>query len=204
MWYNFISFILTMKKFWTLSLLWLVLIVWSLAWCWNNQTDTEWDIIIEDASWNREAVINYNDTLVDLASKCITLENNIWDAYDSESSSVEDIQSSIKNTIDECASVWESIKELGDREGDSSLKDWVITIIEKEIAYYSKFSELLPYLQKEDLTEDEKWIYDTIFNEVETLDRELSEASQNLTLIQEDFSKKHGYKLEDEPEVIEE
>ena len=29
-------------------------------------------------------------------------------------------------------------------------------IIDKEIAYYSKFSEILPYLEKEELTEDEK------------------------------------------------
>ncbi len=192
-----------MKKFWTLSLLWLILIIWSLAWCWNKetnkQTNTEtWDITIENNVWKTNDVINYNDTLVELASNCITLEDNIRNTYDSESSSVEDIQSTIKNTINECTNVWESIKKLGDREWDSSLKDWVITIIEKEIAYYSKFSELLPYLEKEELTEDEKWTYDKIFNEVEELDKELSEASQNLTLIQEEFSKNHWYKLEDE------
>lgn len=186
-----------MKKFWILSLLWVILVFWTLAWCWNKQTDTDtWDIVIEEVNWDTDAIINYNDTLVELASKCVMSEDNIRDAYDS-TSSVEDIQSSITNIINECNNVWESIKNLGDWEWDSSLKDWVLLVIEKEIAYYSKFNGLLPYLQKEKLTEDEKWIYDKIFAEVETLDKELSEASQNLTVIQEDFSNKYGYKLED-------
>lgn len=201
---HFIYFIQTMKKFWVLSLLWVILIFWTLAWCWNKQENTDTsDVVVEDISWKSEAIINYNDTLVDLASKCINLENNIWDTYDDESSSIDDIQSAINGTIDNCTSVWESIKELWDWEWDSSLKDWVIAIIEKEIAFYSKFNELLPYLQKEELTEDEKWVYDKIFTEVETLDKELSDASQNLTLIQEDFSKKYWYKLETEEGNVE-
>ncbi len=195
---HFIYFIQTMKKFWVLSLLWVILIFWTLAWCWNKQENTDTsDVVIEDISWETDAIINYNDTLVELASKCVMSEDNIRDAYDSESS-LEDIQSSISDIINECTNVWESIKNLGDWEWDSSLKDWVIAVIEKEIAYYSKFSEVLPYLQKEELTEDEKWIYDKIFAEVEVLDKELSEASQNLTAIQEEFSKNHWYKLEDE------
>jgi len=195
---HFIYFIQTMKKFWVLSLLCVTLIFWTLAWCWNKQENTDTsDVVIEDISWETDAIINYNDTLVELASKCVMSEDNIRDAYDSESS-LEDIQSSISDIINECTNVWESIKNLGDWEWDSSLKDWVIAVIEKEIAYYSKFSEVLPYLQKEELTEDEKWIYDKIFAEVEVLDKELSEASQNLTAIQEEFSKNHWYKLEDE------
>lgn len=190
-----------MKKFWILSLLWAILIFWTLGWCWK-QTNTENDSSNLNAENTSEAVISYNDTLVDLASKCIGLEDNIRDAYDN-ASSIEDIQQAINNTIEECTDVWKSIKDLGDREWDSSLKDWVVTIIEKEIAFYSKFNELLPYLEKEELTEDEKWTYDKIFTEVESLDQELSEASQNLTQIQEEFSNKHGYKLEGEQENIE-
>lgn len=189
---------LTMKKFWILYLLWTILIFWTLAWCGNKETNTDnWDFVVEDITWESDAVINYNDTLVDLASRCIMSEDNIRDTYDNASSSIEDIKSAINDTIDECTSIWEDIKKLGDWEWDSSLKDWVIAIIEKEIAYYSKFNELLPYLQKEELTNDEKSAYDKIFAEVEALDEELSDASQNLTTIQEDFSNKHGYKLED-------
>lgn len=201
----FYIFIPTMKKFWILSLLWIILIFWTLAWCWkqSNNENSSWDVATNDVAWKVNTVINYNDALVNLASRCINLEDNIWDTYDDASSSIEDIQQTINDTINECTDAWKSIKELGDWEWDSSLKDWVMTIIEKEVAFYSKFNELLPYIQKEELTENEKWTYDQIFTELENLDRELSDASQNLTLIQEDFSNRHGYKLEDEEQNIE-
>jgi hypothetical protein len=200
----FYIFIPTMKKFWILSLLWVILIFWTLAWCWKqSNTENGSDVVTENIAWETNAVINYNDALVNLASRCINLENDIWSTYDDASSSIEDIQETINNTIDECTNAWKSIKELGDWEWDSSLKDWVITIIEKEIAFYSKFNELLPYIEKQELTEDEKWTYDQIFTDLENLDRELSDASQNLTLIQEEFSNKHGYKLEEDEQNAE-
>ena len=201
----FYIFIPTMKKFWILSLLWVILIFWTLAWCWkqSNTENGSSDVTTEDVTWKVDDVINYNDALVNLASRCINLEDNIWDTYDDASSSIEDIQQTINNTLDECTDAGKSINELGDWEWDSSLKDWVITIIEKEIAFYSKFNELLPYIEKEELTEDEKWTYDQIFTDLENLDKELSVASQNLTSIQEDFSNKHGYRLEDDEQNVE-
>ena len=78
-----------MKKFWLLAL-WAILIIWTLAGCDKGKTDTDnsWDFIIEDISWENEAVINYNDTLVDLASKCIIAEDAIWELYDYTSASI--------------------------------------------------------------------------------------------------------------------
>lgn len=184
-----------MKKFRLLALLWVVLIAWSLAGCWSDKANT-WDLIIEDVTWENDAVINYNDTLVDLASQCIVSEDGIWNTYDNEDSTTEDIIKAINTTISQCTNAWEQISDLWDWEWDSSLKDWVLDIIEKEINYYSKFSELLPYLEKEELTEEEKSSYDAIYSEIEILDKELSDANENLMTVQEKFASNHGFELE--------
>ena len=193
-----------MKNFRLLTLLWIVLFAWTLAGCWSNKevnndnTNNTWDFIIEDITWENDAVINYNDSLVDFASQCVISEDIIRNTYDEETSTTEDVQAAINNTITECTNAKENINKLWEWENDSSLKDWVIAIIDKEIEYYSKFNELLPYLEKEELTEDEKWIYDSIFAEVQSLDEELSQANENLITIQEEFAKNHGFELESE------
>lgn len=185
-----------MKKIRLLALLWIILISGTLAWCWWDKENNNGDFIIEDITWENEGAINYNDTLVDLTSQCIELENSIWNTYDDNESTSEDIIAAINNTVNECANVNEKINELWDREWDSSLKDAVAMIIEKEIAYYIKFSELLPYLDKEELTDEEKESYNTIYSELETLDEELTNANENLSSIQENFAKNHGFELE--------
>ncbi len=191
-----------MKKIRLLSLLWIILFAGTLAGCWGNKevnsNDTwndEWNLVIEDTTSETDAVINYNDKLVDLASQCIISENNIWSSYDNESP-IEDVQAAINNTVNECSTAKENVNKLWDWEWDSSLREWVVAIIDKEIAYYSKFSEILPYLEKEELTEDEKWIYDTIFAEIQTLDGELSQANENLINVQEQFALNHWFELE--------
>ena len=149
-----------MKKIRLLSLLWIVLIAGTLAGCWNNEQQTtsndSWDFIIEDISWENDAVINYNDELVDMASNCIISEDNIRNTYDDENASIEDIKSAIDSTINVCTEAGKNIETLWDWEWDSSLKDWVLNIIEKYIAYYTKFSEILPYEAQEEVTEEQK------------------------------------------------
>ena len=193
-----------MKKISFLALLWVIVIFGTLAGCGDNkQVNTDeingtWDFIIEDVTWEADAVVSYNDKLVDLASSCMVSEDAIWNIYDDETSSIEQIQAAISDTVSVCSSVKEQINDLWDWEWDGNLKDGVLTIIEKEIAYYVKFSELLPYLEKEELSEEEKTIYDSLFAEVESIDKELLEANDNLVSIQEQFAKDHWYELESE------
>lgn len=195
-------------KFW--SLLWVIVIFGTLAGCWNkndveNVNENEnWDFVIEDISTENNAAIDYNDNLVDLASACIMSEESIWDTYSDESASVETVTLAINKTVDECSSAMDAIKELGDFEWDSSLKDWVLNIIGKDIAYYSKFNEILPYIAKEQLTEEENTAYEGLLAEIDVLDRELTEANANLITIQEQFAKNHGYELESADANIEE
>lgn len=195
-------------KFW--SLLWVIVIFGTLAGCWNkndveNVNENEnWDFVIEDISTENNAAIDYNDNLVDLASACIMSEESIWDTYSDESASVETVTLAINKTVDECSSAMDAIKELGDFEWDSSLKDWVLNIIGKDIAYYSKFNEILPYIAKEQLTEEENTAYEGLLAEIDVLDRELTEANANLITVQEQFAKNHGYELESADANIEE
>ena len=189
-----------MKKIRLLSLLWIVLIAGTLAGCWNNEQQTtsndSWDFIIEDISWENDAVINYNDELVDMASNCIISEDNIRNTYDDENASIEDIKSAIDSTINVCTEAGKNIEALWDWEWDSSLKEWVLNIIEKYIAYYTKFSEILPYVAQEEVTEEQNEAYQSLLAEIEALDNELSEANNNLITIQEQFASNHWFELE--------
>ncbi len=189
-----------MKKIRLLGLLWIVLIAGTLAGCWNNEQQTtsndSWDFVIEDISWENDAVINYNDELVDMASNCIISEDNIRNTYDDENASIEDIKSAIDSTINVCTEAGKNIEALWDWEWDSSLKEWVLNIIEKYIAYYTKFSEILPYVAQEEVTEEQNEAYQSLLAEIEALDNELSEANNNLITIQEQFASNHWFELE--------
>ena len=189
-----------MKKLNYFALLWIALFAGSLAWCSNdvdvNNPDAS-DIIIEDSLIDNDPVVEYNDNLVDFAYSYIASESNIWDRFDSEDSSLESIQSAIDDTISECTSAIENISALWDWEWDSSLKDAAILTLEKDIAYFSKLSELLPYTEKEDLTDEENDAYERIFNEIEALDAELLEANENLAAVQEVFAENHWFELDD-------
>lgn len=188
-----------MKKFKILAILWVVLVAGTLAGCQKNNNN--WDIIIEDITTN-DAVINYNDNLVDLASQCIVSEDAVWTAYNDESASADDIQNAITNTLNECNSAIDSIQNLWWREWDTSLQEWVLVILRKDLEYYAKLSELVPYLWTEDqLTEEQAAAYDTIVDEIERIDSELNEANNNLISIQEQFAINHGYELEEQADV---
>lgn len=186
-----------MKKIRLLTLLWVILFAGTLAGCWNSgQSDNNsWDVVVEDVTWEVDEVINYNDKLVELASQCIISENDVLSVYDN-SSSIEEVQEAINNTIAKCTNIGEEINKLWDWKWDSLLKNWVLDVIEKEIAYYTKFSEIIPYMGKEEVSEEEKVKYESLLSEIESLDEELNESNNNLMSIQEQFAKKYGYELE--------
>lgn len=192
-----------MKNLKLLALLWFLLISWTLIGCTSNKPEvteentSTGDFIIEDITDQYNAAIDYNDKLVDLAAACINSENDIWTAYDDENSSTNDVQTAISSTLNECNAIIEQINTLGDREWDSSLKDGVIAIIEKDINYYSKFSELLPYLELENPTDEEAEASAAILNELDALDAELNEANANLVTLQAEFAANHWYELEE-------
>ena len=187
-----------MKKIRLLTLLWVVVLAWTLTWCWGNkntntETNNQWDLIIEDVTPQYDAVIGYNDTLVEIASQCIISENDIPTDYED---GIENVKAAINNTLTQCQSSIDQISALGDWEGDSSLKDWIIKILELDISYFTKFSELLPYLTSEELPEADAEKYNTLVEEINALDQEMEAANNELISIQETFAANHGYELQ--------
>lgn len=186
-----------MKKIRLLTLLWTAVLAWTLAWCWwNNNTNTETnnqDLIIEDVTTQYDAVINYNDSLVEIASQCIISENDIPTDYQNWT---DNVQAAINNVLTQCQSSIDQINELGDWEWDSSLKDWIVKILELDIQYFSKFSELLPYLTNDEVSEEDASKYETLVEEINALDQEMETANNELIEIQETFATNHGYELQ--------
>ena len=186
-----------MKNVKLLALLWVVVVAWTLTWCGNKNANLwvndGWDLIIEDNTPAYDAVIDYNDSLVDIASQCIISENNIPTDYEN---GLDSIQTAINNTLTQCQSSIDQINALGDWEWDSSLREWIVNILELDIAYFSKFSELLPYLSSEELPEEDADKYNTLVNEINAIDQVMEAANNNLILIQEEFATNHGYELQ--------
>jgi hypothetical protein len=65
-----------------------------------------------------------------------------------------------------------------------------------DIAYFSKFSELLPYLASEELPEADADKYNTLVDEINAIDQEMEAANNDLILTQETFAANHGYELQ--------
>jgi len=199
-----------MKKLWLLAL-WATLILWTLAGCWgnkevnntNNVNTNTWST--EEFISEKSEVVQYNDKIINLSKKCAESEDLIWtlyDAYSEDNTSfkVEDIQNAINSTIKLCSDNLQEVNNAWDWEWDSSLKDWSVEFLSREIEYYQKFSELLPYLTKWDLTEDEKAIHDSLLTEIQSIEERLWKATKDLTPIQRQFAKKYDFELENDIE----
>ena len=191
-----------MKKIRLLTLLWVVVLAWTLAWCWGNkntntETNNQWDLIIEDTTAAYDAVIDYNDSLVEIASQCIISENEIPTDYED---GLDNIKAAINNVLAQCQSSIDQINALWDWEGDSSLREWIVKILELDISYFWKFNELLPYLTSDELSEEDANRYETLVEEINALDQEMEAANNELVEIQTQFAQNHWYQLEEPTE----
>ena len=187
-----------MKKIRLLSLLWIALLSSTLVACspFSKEETNNGDIIIEDIDNNW--VINYNNTLVDLAIQCIENEETIRTIYNSYMSwSTEELSSAINSAISTCNTVIDQINTLWDREWDSSMKNGVLVLIEKYITYYEKISKTLPFLENaENISDEEETQYKAIIDEIKAIDNEIEKANNNIASIQETFAETHNYDLE--------
>ena len=187
-----------MKKIRVLTLLWVVVLAGTLVWCGGNkntntETDNQWDFIIEDTTGTYDAVIAYNDTLVEIASQCIISENDIPTDYEDW---LDNIKVAINNVLAQCQSSIDQINALWDWEWDSSLREWIVKVLSLDISYFSKFNELLPYLTSDELSEEDASKYETLVNEINAIDQEMQSANNDLIAIQESFAANHGYELQ--------
>ena len=75
----------------------------------------------------------------------------------------------------------------------------MITLLQKDIEYYEKLGETVPYLTipEDELTEEQAELYSDIISEIDVINQELEIANANLVAIQDQFAVDHGYELED-------
>lgn len=203
-----------MKNLKLLTLLWIILITWTLAGCFrNNDSDKEdQNNGIENTAKGNDPLSIYYNSLMDIAAKCLDSEQEISDTYNNPSSSIIDVQFAISKTLNLCLDASEEIQTQEDREGDSSLNKWILNVLEKTVDYYSKFSEFISYEENntieessteeiEDLTEEAEDItqenasYINISNELNVLKEELDIATKELAAIQEEFANVHWLTL---------
>ena len=184
-----------MKNFRIITLSLGILGICILSGCFSKKTDNN-DFIIEDVTDKYEAVSNYNDTLRELTSECINSQSEILNLYADENESINNIQSAIDNSLNTCQNALNQINTLGDWEWDSSLKDWIVTIINIYMEYYTKFSDFLPYSKIDNPTQEESEAVEEIINELNAIENRLWEANEKLAEIQENFANEHWYTLE--------
>ena len=171
----------------------------------NNTKKQDYTNVVNTSNQTYDDVIEYNDALVDFATSCVYSENEVRDRFDAYSgaslddlkTALDDLMVALNDTIQSCSNARDEIIALWGREWDNSLKDGVLAVVKKDIEYYTKFKELLPYLEKENFSDEEQKRYDKLMEDLDVLNTELTDVNDNLTKIQEDFSANHWYTLEE-------
>lgn len=191
-----------MKNLKIITLLWIILISWTLIGC-----DSDKDSNNENPSSNTESttqeispVETYYNDLMDIASRCLNSEQTISDTYNNPSASTIDVKIAINTTLNQCLNATEEIQTKDGREWNFSLNEWIINVLGRTVEYYSKFSEYLSYEENggEYAIEDESApILANVLSELEILKENLDNATNELKTTQEEFANLYWLVLKD-------
>lgn len=191
-----------MKNLKIITLLWIILISWTLIGC-----DSDKDSNNENPSSNTESttqeispVETYYNDLMDIASRCLNSEQTISDTYNNPSASTIDVKIAINTTLNQCLNATEEIQTKDGREWNFSLNEWIINVLGRTVEYYSKFSEYLSYEENggEYAIEDESApILANVLSELEILKENLDNATNELKATQEEFANLYWLVLKD-------
>jgi hypothetical protein len=168
--------IFIMKKvFWLVSLLWVLI----LSWCWSSTN-----------------VVEYNDSFVALVKECTDANQALYQNFNAEWSTIDSITQALQNNISICQDTQAKASQMWDYEKDSSLKDAVVNLLTMEVEYLQKFSETSRYRNMDNLTNEDKELYNWIVSDLNQAQNLLNQQFTNLQDVQEAFAAKHGLKLE--------
>ena len=112
-----------------------------------------------------------------------------------ETATVEQLKVANDDIINTCTSVVESLKNLWDREKDSSFKDVSIKYVAYVITYYKEFKKKIPYLERE-LTAIEEKELNSINAKLDEIRTKKENVSEEVSITQEKFAEKFWYTLE--------
>ena len=166
---------------------WLFILSWMIVWCSSKEVE-------------EDEIVVYNDNIRILWEKCIEAGDSMRNIYDSYNwGSVEDVKSAIDSAVSECKDSMFQINDMEDIDGDGSLKDGVILLIQKMLEQYEKLYESLQFLPllEEGLWEEDAEIYETIVEDLGSLSVEIQDLNKNVFDIQRWFAEKYWYVVED-------
>ncbi len=162
------------KGIWLLSLLWL--------------------LILSGCGWSGN-VVEYNDNFVALVRECTDANQQLYQNFKAEWSTLDSIAQYLENNITICENAQAKASQMKDYDNDSSLKDAVINLLAMEVNYLQKFSSTKPYRNIDNLTEEDKDAYNWIVNDLNESQNALNSQFERLQDVQEAFAAKHGLRL---------
>lgn len=162
------------KSIWLLSLLWL--------------------LILSGCGWSGN-VVEYNDNFVALVRECTDANQQLYQNFKAEWSTLDSISQYLENNISICENAQAKASQMKDYDDDSSLKDAVINLLAMEVNYLQKFSSTKPYRNIDNLTEEDKDAYNSIVNDLNESQNALNLQFERLQDVQEAFAAKHGLRL---------
>lgn len=184
-----------MKNLKILTLSGIILLAGFLSGCWNNSKVNGVNNT-ENTNSENDKVIDYNDSIVKIASKCHESAMSTRDSYNNKDE-ITQTETSAKNTISECEDSINQINILWDREWDSSLKDWMVSLLNLYVTYFTKFNEMLTYLENENHPKEDIESYEIIVKEIKDMDSEIESENNSFINTQKLFANNHWFELEE-------
>ena len=163
------------KSIWLLSLLWI--------------------LVLSGCGWSSNAV-EYNDTLVAIVKECTDANQELFQTFQADRSTLDSIGEALQYNIDKCNDAKAKAIELWDYGKDSSLKDGVIDLLNKEVIYLERFWATQRYWNIDNITDEDKSAYDWLVSDLNESQNTLNQQFTDLQAIQEAFAAKNGLKLE--------
>lgn len=143
-----------------------------------------------------DRVMNYNDKLVSLVSECANANQVLYQQFNADWASIEDITKALQNNIIICQNSIDRTIEIWDYEGDSSLKDVVVELLNMEIDYLDKFSKTTDYRDSDNITDENKEAYNSVITELNDAENSLNQKFEEIQNVQEIFAEKYWFVLE--------
>lgn len=164
------------KSIWLLSLLWILV----LSGCGGSSSN----------------IVEYNDTLVSIVKECTDANQALFQTFQADRSTLDSIGESLQSNIEICNQAKAKALELWNYGKDTSMKDGVVDLLDKEVIYLEKFWATQRYWNIDNITDEDKLAYDWLVSDLNDAQNSLNQQFTNLQTIQEAFAAKNGLKLE--------
>ncbi|MDR2541790.1 MAG: YgdI/YgdR family lipoprotein [Candidatus Peribacteria bacterium] len=141
------------------------------------------------------SVVDYNDRLVALQDVCYDAEAEMTDARDQENYG--QVRSLYESALATCTQSQTDIASTDAYDGDTTLRDAFDAELQLELVYLQKIGEIITYWDYDELTDEQQVAEDALWEELDAIEEQLSDAYDVSEAAQKAFADKYGYELED-------